>query len=273
MFYVDDSDPYTVIIQGDTGGIAILVDKLSVDVSPSEYFAAISAGKKQQLPTWTSSSIVEIKDNGVTIGYRYDYTNMVGDKNWIGKGLVFKKGGFGFYVVFTTPEANWKANEQLAVRCLDTFVLPKIATGAYSNTALGISLNLPNGWSLFETGSSQYPIVFAPAYNEHFVLGKVGIEAISPGTTAQQWIAALITKLGSTDDGRSQNVFSFANSTTGYEYNDSIAQNGAIVGKLRYIALASGNRIYYFMFVGTTTAMDSQTNTVTQLARSFNTSS
>jgi hypothetical protein len=70
-------------------------------------------------------------------------------------------------------------------------------------------------------------------------------------------------------DGGVQIPFSFANSVTGHEFSDLLATGGVIVGKVRYIALVSGTRVYYFMFLGTPTAMDAQAGTVSQLARSL----
>jgi len=267
-FRVKDEDPYTVLIESTSGGITVLVDKLSVSETPEAYFDAVAAGKKQQLPTWTATSITEVKEDDVTIGFKYDYSNVVDGKNWIGKGMVFKKGGFGFYVVFTTPEAEWESSKEMAVRCLDSFVLPQIASGSYSNKDLGISLNLPGGWSLIETGSKESPLKIFPAYNQQHISIAFRIKTVPAGTTAKQYVADIAVALRSTDGGV-QIPFSFANSATGYEYSDLVAEDGKIVGKLRYIALASDTRMYYFRILGYTAGMNAHESSVTQLAESL----
>lgn len=272
-YSVDDNNAYTVTISGTTGGITVLTDKLIVDVTPKAYFDSISAGKKQQLPTWTATSITEVKEGDVIIGFKYDYSNVVDGKNWLGKGMVFKKGSLGFYVVFTTPETNWKENEEMAVRCLDSFVLPKIVTGSYSNPSLGISLTLPTNWSLIETGSLQTPIKFFSYTGQmvevftsipplmQSVTGEISIYSLTPGTTAKDYIAK---EAGS----REVLPFLFANSSTGYEFGYSLLANNVSIAEFRDIALASGSNIYYFHFMGVP-GMNAQASSVTQLAKSL----
>ncbi len=272
-YSVNATNAYTVTISGTTGGIAVLTDKLTVDVTPKAYFDSISAGKKQQLPTWTVASITEVKEGDVTIGFKYDYSNVVDGRNWLGKGMVFKKGGLGFYVVFTTPETDWKANEEMAVRCLDSFVLPKIVTGSYSDPSLGISLTLPANWSLIETGSLQAPIKFFSYTGQmvevfpsippvmQSVTGEISIYSVTPGTTAKDYITK---EAGS----REIRPFPFANSSTGYEFSRSLLANNVRIAEYRYIALASGSNIYYFDFMGVP-GMNAQAGSVTQLAKSL----
>ena len=272
-YSVDDENAFSVTISGTTGGITVLTDKLTVDVTAEAYFDSLSAGKKQQLPTWTATSITEVTEGDVIIGFKYDYSNVVDGKNWLGKGMVFKKGSLGFYVVFTTPETDWEENEEMAVRCLDSFVLPKIVTGSYSNPSLGISLTLPANWSLIETGSLQTPIEFF-SYTEQMVelfpsippvmqgvTGDISIYSVTPGTTAEDYI---------TKEAGSLEVipFLFANSSTGYEFSRSFLANDVRVAEFRYIALASGDNIYYFHFMGVP-GMNAQASSVTQLAESL----
>ncbi|MFC1954636.1 hypothetical protein ACFLVZ_02295 [Chloroflexota bacterium] len=264
-FSVDDSDSYSVIIEDATSDITILMDRLSVDETPETYFDSILADTKKLYPTWTSSAETEIKENNVTIGYKFGFSR---GKSWVGKGLVFKKGGFGFFIAFTTPEAEWKSNEGIVIRCLDSFVLPNIVSGSYSNPSLGISINLPAGWSLIETGETDSPIAFHSPYNEPRVNGKLYIKPVARGTTPQQWIADLAVRLGSTDGGV-QIPFSFTNSITGHEFSDLLAKNDEIVGKLRYIAMVVDTRVFYFFFIGTPTTMGAQEYTVSDLTRSL----
>jgi hypothetical protein len=270
-FTVNQNDRYTVLIDSpEKLGIAILVDKLAVSTTPKAYFDAISAGKKQQLPDWTSSNVTEMKENNVVTGYKYDYSNTVDGVKWLGKGMTIKKGGFGFYVIFTSTQDKWQANQAMAVSCLDSFVLPIIASGAYTSQKLGISFTLPSNWTLIETDSSETLFDFWPPYDGHFVSGQLITATVSSGTTAQQWIKNYADKIGSTDGGI-QKEFLFDNAADGYEFGDTLVQGSdqKVVGKMRVIALISGTRVYYFLIVGTVEAMDALSSSVSGLARTM----
>ncbi|MBI4267266.1 MAG: hypothetical protein HY662_00595 [Chloroflexi bacterium] len=264
-----------VFIEGDTGGIAVLVDRVSVEETPKAYFDSIAAFKKAQLPTWVSSSEIEVKENGVTIGYKFDYSNVVDNKNWIGKGMILKKGGFGYYVVFTMPEGDWQSNKEIAARCIDSFVLPQIVTGSFTNNTTGISLSLPSGWSLIQTpagGVTSSSIYFYPPYDQGLDIGYLFTRSVAPGTTAQQYFEKELARPGSVGT-----EFSFANSVVGYQVTSSAQgisiSGGSIVStgvnKPTQIGLVSGNHIYVFFFNGPAAIMDAQADAISQLARSL----
>ena len=113
-----------------------------------------------------------------------------------------------------------------------------------------------------------------PVVDQQPVTGILHFGTVAEGTTAQDYLAEEVT-----DSSRSEKPFSFANSVTGCEVIVLLERfaidfdNNKIVflgkDKTRYIALATGTRIYYFRFEGSSTAMDAQRNAISQLAKSL----
>jgi len=263
-YTIKDSDAATVLIESADGGIAVLVDKVSVSSTPAEYFDGIVQGKKQQLPDWTYSARTEVVENGMTIGYKFDYTNTVNGKLWIGKGMVVKKAGYGYYIVYTTKESEWDDHSTIAATCVDSFVSPSIFTDSYTNEDVGVSLTIPTEWSAIETNTAAMPVVVTAPYNEATVLGQLYIEVVSSGTTAQQFVDDLISQV--TPSGYQvvkKGAYKFASGTTGYE---TTLTDSSKVNRVRVISLASGTRMYTFIFSGEAANVDTQANSITQIA-------
>ncbi|HTY82295.1 MAG TPA: hypothetical protein VMB24_05890 [Dehalococcoidales bacterium] len=261
VFQVKDSDPTTVTIDNAAiGGIAVLVDKVPVNSTAKSYFDAISQGKKQQLPTWNCSNVTEISEDGAIVGYKYDYSNVVSNKNWIGKGMVYKKANLGFYVVYTTPEENWGANLEMATTCVDSFVPPKLIIGKYTNSKFGFSLNLPVEWSLYETNSiaqTDPALVLYLPNNQAAISVSFYVKIVASGTTAEKFIADGISagvKLGLIKVD-SQGAFSFSNGAIGYKAIDSMAIPG-FYNKSISIVYIKGTTLYQFDFYDTSANVD-----------------
>jgi oligopeptide transport system substrate-binding protein len=269
-FQVNEIDPDTTsITKSDYEIISVLVDKISIASTAKDYFDDIAEGKKQQLPDWTYTSLTEIKEDNTIVGYRYDYTNTAEGKKWIGRGMVVKKGGLGFYVVFTTTESEWEKNKAKAPIILDSFVSPGISTGYYSNPANGITLTLTDEWTAIDTDQADNPLVFM--HLDPSIFGGFGSEAVSSDTLAQQYV--LDNVAGSLSDAgfivKTKGPFKFDNSETGYEATLSFSIIGKETFKVRVICLKNDNRMYALIFMGSAGSLDAQTSSITRMAKSL----
>ncbi len=271
-YSINKIDAETILVEkANVGGIAALVDKLPVNTSPMDYFNAISEGKKKQISDWTSSNLTEVVENGITIGYRYDYTNTVDGKKWIGKGIVVKKGGLGFYLVFTTLEPEWISNSGMASACIESLIIPPTSTGIYSNTKLGINVTLPEDWSVIDASPSTSPaLVLISPYDQASLHGYFYTGTVAEGTTAEQYIkdsaAKIIIIKGVTVSN--QRAFTFNSGVAGYEMAVSASMAG-IQDKSRNIALVKGNQLYRFIFEGQPNDVDALSNSIDQLVKSL----
>jgi oligopeptide transport system substrate-binding protein len=263
-FQVNDGNPNTTMIKkSDNEIICVGVNKISVSSTPKDYFDTVAGVEKQDSPDWAYTSLTEIKENGVTTGYKYDYTNTAEGKKWTGKGMVLKKGGLGFYVVFTTVESAWEKYKSMAPRILDSFVSPVIATGQYSSSEKGITLTLPAEWTAIE----QSPLSLINT--DTSLVSGLASEAVTAGTTAQEYTEGGISQL--TDQGwgfKTKASFKFDNSEAGYE---ATFEGDTVQGKYKIwtISVISGNRAYMLFFVGLASEMDPLASSITQMAKSL----
>ena len=268
-FTINDDDPYRVAIgKQETAFVGIMTQRVAVASTPRDYFDRNAAEGKQASPDWTYSSLIEIKENGITTGYAFDFSFTSNGLELVGKAKAIKKGGLGFFVAFTTVEPEWADNEALATRCLDSFVPPVIATGAYTSPETGVSLTLPAEWSAIDTGSTQTPLLlFAPG--DTGMLASMASEIVGQDVTAQQYATNIIPQL--TDVGfrvTSQSAFQFADLSSGYE----VILTGTSAGeqfKFRIFCVASGTRMYSLVFGGSPGDMDAQAGGITQMVKSF----
>jgi hypothetical protein len=256
----------TSIEQSGIGGITILVDPVPVNEIAMSYFEIISASKQQQLPDWNYSNRTVITENGFIVGYKYDYTNTIDGVKWVGKGMVMKKGGLGFYVVYTTKEVYWDKHKNIAPLVLDSFVLPPISTGRYTNTDLGITIELADDWTALETTDPSTPVkIFSFAST---IIGGIGTEDAS-GVTAQTYVESFVsifTLSGWTLN--SKGPITFDNANTGYEATVSSDLTGNAI-KTRLVAVKSGDKMYFVLFAGFSTSLDPQNDVITVMVKTM----
>ena len=268
---INKEDIYNVFISAAIGDIYVHIDRLTVDESAGSYFNSIVAGENEKITHLISEPGTEITENDVISGYEFDCSNLVDGANYIGRGMVLKKGSFVFFVSFTSMEANWEENKEITTECLESFTLPPIYTNSYTNSELGISLNLPANWSLIDTGSKSTPIeIFCCTgfYVERLDMswmqhanGKLIVNTVQPGTTAKEYLAMK-------SDGATQTPFIFTNSAVGSEYSMALRANDEVIAVFKYIALVIGSKVYYFEFLGVpdmNTLEDSVTEIVSSL--------
>lgn len=273
-FRLKVEDDYNIFITdaiNADNGIFIHVDTLTVDESAESYFNSIMEGRNEEITHLISEPGFEITENNAVIGYEFDCSKKVDDNKYTGKGIILKKGSFGFYVAFTSLEADWEEYQEIAVECLDSFTLPPIYTGSYTNSELGISLVLPANWSLIETGLKTVPVEifsYSGDYVEMFsmplmqsVKGTLNINSVEPGTTAEKYI-------DDKSDGATQTQFTFANSAVGSQYGMALNANEVTIAEFRYIALVVGSKVYYFEFIGVPD-MSTPGDSVTELVASL----
>jgi len=269
-FRIDEQDSHNVCFEGYKSSVSVHVDKLTVDDSAEYYFTLVSERNTEEHPSWTTNSKTEVIEEEV-IGYKYNYSYSTGLEKYLGTGMVLKEGSFGFDIAFITTEDSWEENQETAIRCLDSFDLPPIFTGSYTNSDLGISLTLPDNWSLIETGLTKTPLEFF-SYSGQYVerlsfpmmrtaRGELSIIDVEPGTTAEEYIAE-------ESDGAPQTPFLSENFDSGSEYGKAMYANDVMLMEIRYIALAKGSKIYFFTFRGFPD-MNTQADSVNELARSF----
>ena len=272
-YTVDDDDRTSVLIgDGKSGGIAVLVDRVPITMTPQEYFDAIAQGKKKEFPDWTATSVAPIAENGVGIGYKYDYTNTVNGVKWVGKGVIVKKVGYGYYAVFTTKETEWGSSKAIASRCVDTFTSPKVSTGSYADTTLGLALTTPPSWNLVETGTASSPLYFSPPYSQPQAVGQLYVETVPAGTTAQQYTEALAAQLITAGYSVGQPLpFAFTGGVSGREVSATASIAGESI-KYRVIALINGTRAYALLFSGRASSMDTQAAAIAQLSQTLSVS-
>jgi oligopeptide transport system substrate-binding protein len=265
-FNLNDSDPTSVAIdKSGIGGVVILVDRQAFSETASAYYDVIAQGKRQQLPDWTATNRTEVIENGTVIGYKYDYTNTVSSKEWVGRGVIIKRAGYGYYAVFTTTKAEWEKYKFLANQVIDSFNPPKIFSGAYSNETLGITLQAPPEWNVIETSNMKVPLYVSTPTGQATVVGQLMIETVPAGVTTQQYLSALISAAslqGTTSP------FPFNDSSSGLEVSSSFTSSGQSA-TLRLISLVTGSRALTFVFSGTTSNVNAQAASITALARSL----
>lgn len=270
-YSVTDTNPDMVLIENNRGigGITIIVDKVSVTASPMDYL------KQKQLSDWTYSSQTTVSENGEIIGYTFDYKNTVNGEICMGKGMVVKKGGLGFYFVFTLSEKEWDDNSVAVAKCIDSIATPRIAVGDYLNTSLGLSVTLPTGWCVVEpVGSSAFAdtsvtlpsLVFIAPYDQTKMCGYLYIWPETLGKTAEQRLidlAQLLTVIERAQVTNKQALI-FNNGAVGYEIRLLSAQKKSI-----YIALMNGNKYFHFEFEESPADFDSLANSFELLVRSL----
>ncbi|MFC2038195.1 ABC transporter substrate-binding protein [Chloroflexota bacterium] len=271
---VFDDDPATVqMVDSDVGGLTVLVDRVALGYTPADYLDGIVSSKQAAQPDWALSSQTEITESGVVTGYKYDYSHTLNGVKWIGEGLVVKKGGYGYYVVYTTPESAWSKYSRLAVLLLDTFTPPDIYNGSYADPDKGLALTLPTDWNAIETGLDASPLALTPPDGEPSAVGKLYVNAAPSGATARDYGEALVSDLNENGySSVSQGTFSFSNGAAGYECSGTVSYQGQLM-KQRFIILVSGSRMFSFTFSGTKAAVDSQAGSINRLVRSFEASS
>jgi oligopeptide transport system substrate-binding protein len=269
-FSVDDSTSDTVLIEkADIGGLSILTDFISTADSPQDYFDSIAKMKKQQLPDWNYTSRTEIQENGVIIGYKYDYSNTVNGKKWVGKGQVIKKGGLGYYIVFTTLDSEWGKYENIADICVNSFKTPVTAIGSYSNPNLGVTIVAPSEWTILETANTTFPFVIFSPYNQPFVFGQFIMESVPTGTTTQQYLDGVTNLLvGQGAQASSRVPFIFDDGSSGYEGQASVT-SGSQSRKARFIVVINNNKAYSLSYYSTPSGIDSLSAPITQLSKSL----
>lgn len=264
----DDYSDSVQFEKTNVGALAVWVDMVPSDMTPLEYFEAVAEAIEMQLPDWQYESREEIKENGTTIGYSYNYSNTVDGKMWLGIGKTYKIESFGFYVAFSAAESEWEENQLLAEKCLDSFTLPEIVTGQYNNQDLGIGLLLPDGWSGIVTGDATQPISIITS-EPHKLTAGFGIEVGASGYTAGEYVdelASYFVTFGYSLE--SQKVFNFNDSSVGYEGVISVSVDAQKISS-RIIALASNNRIYVYIFTWEGTLSTSLRNDMDQTAKSL----
>jgi oligopeptide transport system substrate-binding protein len=270
-YTVKEANSQTVAIEKTgVGGISVLVDRVSTSMTPKGYFDAIAQGKKKQLPDWTVISQADVIENGTVIGYKYDYSNTVDGKKWLGKGMIVKKAEFGYYAVFTTYDTEWEKNKAVASKCVDSFAPPKSFAGSYNNPTLGIALTLPTEWNVTETGSSAVPLYILSPYNQSMVEGLMIVESVSSEMTAKLYADTSVKSAiaAGWSQGPGGN-FAFSNNKVGYETYLFATITGGISYKYRYYSLVSDGRVYLFRFGAPDANMTAQSNSIIQLVKSL----
>jgi len=267
---VNDADPSTVMIKkSGTGGLALLLDRLSLERTPEEYFNGIKEGKKKQLPDWTVISEAEVVEDGIVIGYTFDYSNTVDGTVWLGKGVVLKKGGFGYYAVYTTPEVDWREHLAIATTCIDSFRAPPVKTGDYTSAAHGFSLSLPDGWCLIETSDADWPVVFFVSYEQPVIVGSMYLEPVPEGMLAEEYVSLLNSQL--LEGGFAlvrEAEFAFSDGHKGHESVTSEDVDGT-QWMLRLIVVIESDVAHRLTFSGTTANQNTMNAIVNNLARSL----
>jgi hypothetical protein len=271
-FRLNEIEPVTVQMEKPgVGGVTVLVDKVPVSETPGWYFDATAQGKKQQLPDWTVTSQTEITEDGAIIGYAYEYSNTVDGKMWIGKGMVFKKGGYGFYVIFTTLETVWGDYESVADACLDSFVLPNIVTGSYTDDTYRFSLALPDGWSGIVTTNPTVPMDIYCPYDQAVVVGSVSVKTVADGSLAKDHLSALIAPLLEDEYTNlvSEGDFIFTDGSVGYEVVTLTDFLGLLKMKVKLVCSVRGDQAFVIMFTGKSANQAEQEGATTALSKSF----
>lgn len=271
-FDVKEIEAETVAIEkANVGGISVLVDRVSTSLAPKGYFDLTAESKKKQLPDWTVISQTEVIEDGAVIGYKYDYSNTVDGKRWLGKGVVITKAGFGYYAVFTTFETEWEKYKAIAAQCVNSFAPPKSFSGPYSNAALGVALTMPAEWTVTETGVSNTPLFCFSPYNQALIVGFITVESVATDTTAKKYVddsvEAAVAEGWSAGTGK---TYTFANGAVGYER--SLSATAANIGsyyQYRLICLVSDGRSVSLAIGGPTSNMNTQANSITQLVNSL----
>ena len=250
-YTVDDTVPDTLLItKTGIGGLDVLVDFESTTETAASYFDTTIQNSKKQVPDLTITSQTPIVENGVTVGYKYNFTDTVSGKKLTGEGMAIKKGGLGFVAEFSSYDTEWDKNKGLADACLASFTLPKIATGAYVNTSLGISFTLPNQWTVIETTDKNYPLLIFAPYNQPFIVGEVGFQTVPSGTVLQDYIDKL--KQSFTSMGyqvTSDSAFTPTGGGTGHDFN--LTESGTFD---RGIVVINGTRMCMFDFIAYTSS-------------------
>jgi hypothetical protein len=268
-----ESDTVSFTMSGNCG-LVVLVDPVPVASTAKDYFNQIAQGKKQQLPDWTYSNLTEVLEGSQITGYRYDYSNTVEGKRWVGRGLVMKRSGFGYYVVFTTFEPEWESNKKMAERCLSSFKLPEIYSGTYNSTRYGLSLTLPTEWCLIEPkvkGSFKSNIIlFSPFSLDSPVTGGLSIIPVAGGVTAETYFKTETDSLSQlvVSQVEFKGTISLKNGGVGYEIIQSL-KTKIFDLKIIQIALVKDGQAYVFEFVGTPESIDACTRAIEQMAQTL----
>jgi oligopeptide transport system substrate-binding protein len=269
-FELDSSNSNSVSLTKDNNFYcSISTISVSLTEKPQEFFDSVLNEARSQFSGWNNSTPIEIKEDGVTVGYTYEYSLTSSGEKWNGKGLIIKKGGLGFQIDFLVGSTEWEKNKDIVSLCLDSFISPKIYSGTYSNAQTGISLSLPNEWSLAEINSSTYVVnLFSPS-NKPLVVGMMIKESVPSGTTAQLYIASVKSQLTTKGFQVIQEApFIFSSGESGYECTASISQVNE-----RLITVVIDNKAYTTIFIGNSSAVSSESSEITQLVKTLSVTS
>jgi oligopeptide transport system substrate-binding protein len=269
-FSVKENKQNVSIEKTDVGGISVVVERVSTSLTAKAYFDVVAQAKKKGYPDWIVASQTDIVEGGTVIGYKYDYSNTINGKKWLGRAMVIKKAGLGYYVGFSANEAEWKNYQTIAGRCVDSFAYPKSFSGSYTNAALGVAFTLPTEWTVTETGVANPPLYFYSPHNLSDIEGLVIFESVSTEMSAKQYIdssvQSAVAKGWAQGTGK---TFTFTNGAVGYESMLSAMITGGVAYEYRFYSLVSGGRAYMFRFDGPSASMTPQSNSIIQLVKSL----